>query len=186
MQGRKATGPDLMVFIRRIAGLPVLRRSACAVSRPFTVRNTEMKQTKPYGRAFPPPESGKPTRPKNPAEDRRMQAAEPDQAITERGPLVFNRPSVKIQPPKQRSTLATVAIKTALLIAATLAYVILRDSVFIQNLITMVTNKESVMTCLSGEMQYVDWSVWDRLVGNGRFVCTEWKVQARFVSFPRF
>lgn len=144
-----------------------------------------MKQTKPYGRAYPPPESGSRSR-SAPEPEKYPYVVASDQADTERGPLVFSSPTTRIQAPTQRSTFATLSIKTALCIAAIIAYVILRDSVFTQNLISMVTNKESVMTCLSGEMQYVDWSLWDRLVGNGRFVCTEWKVQARFVSFPRF
>lgn len=146
-----------------------------------------MKQTKPYGRAFSPSDNNSAKRSDKPLDKNPCQrTAAPEPADTDRGALVFNSPTTKIQAPKQRSKAAIASIKTVLLLAAVLAGITLRDSVFIQNLITMVTNKESVMTCLSGQMQYEDWSVWDRLMGNGRFVCTEWKVQARFVSFPRF
>ena len=55
-----------------------------------------------------------------------------------------------------------------------------------QNLITMVTTKETVMVCLQGSMQYDGWRIWDRLTGNGYFVCTDWKVQTRFGNIPRF
>jgi hypothetical protein len=144
-----------------------------------------MKQTKPYGRALSASDNNSAKRPdKTPEQYQRTAAPEPSD--TDREALVFNSPTAKIQAPKQRSTAATASIKAVLVVAAILAYVTLRDSVFIQNLITMVTNKESVMTCLSGQMQYDGWSIWDRLVGNGRFVCTEWKVQSRFVSFQRF
>lgn len=145
-----------------------------------------MKQTKPYGRAFPLPESSSSRSKSAPEPEKHPYMVGSDQADTERGPLVFSGPVTRIQAPAERSTFATLSIKTVLCVAAIIAYVILRDSVFTQNLISMVTNKESVMTCLSGDMKYADWSVWDRLVGNGRFVCTEWKVQSRFVSFPRF
>jgi hypothetical protein len=151
------------------------------------VRNADMKQTKPYGRAFSASDNNSAKRPDKPLDPGPYQHTEaPQSADTDRGALVFNTPNATIQAPRQRFTAASVSINTMLLVAAILAGITLRDSVFIQNLITMVTNKESVMTCLSGQMQYEDWSVWDRLVGNGRFVCTEWKVQSRFVSFPRF
>ena len=69
---------------------------------------------------------------------------------------------------------------------ATASCIWIRDSLFAQNLITMVTTKETVMICLEGSMQYDGWNAWDRLAGNGYFVCTDWKVQTRFVSMPRF
>lgn len=146
-----------------------------------------MKQTKPYGRAFHPAGSEAAAPPKKQfVEEKRSPVAAQRPSKDDPDTVIRDYPAVPIQPPRKLSKLARFSINMAVAIVVVISYVGLRDSLFVQNLISMLTNKETVMVCLNGEMRYDGWSVWDRLQGNGRFTCTDWKVQNRFVSLPRF
>ncbi|WP_296509485.1 hypothetical protein [Rhodoferax sp.] len=65
------------------------------------------------------------------------------------------------------------------------AYVMLRDSMLLANWLQQVTTDETVMVCKDGKMVYPDYSIVDRLLNNGHFMCTEWKVQRGYLSLPR-
>lgn len=146
-----------------------------------------MKQTKPYGRAFKPSGSGISDPPLVPLLNADIPLpipAEEDHA----SPAVDA--GSQFAPPLETagpiSLPARVLVYAVSALVATAGYIWIRDSLFAQNLITMVTTKETVMICMSGSMQYDGWSLWERLAGNGYFVCTDWKVQTRFGSIPRF
>lgn len=145
-----------------------------------------MKQTKPYGRSHNSTASHEPSR-RKPHEERspsKIPAAE--RSVTKQDAAIYIRPPFVSKASKPLTPLAVWSIKIVLFTVGVVAYVVLRDSMFVQNVITMVSSKETVMTCLSGQMHYEEWSVWDRLWGNGRFICTEWRFQERFGNFPRF
>lgn len=145
-----------------------------------------MKQTKPYGRAYDPPGSQSATvQPRQFVEEKRTA---PTVKSDDDGPNAarLEYAPAPAQPPPKMNWSLRLLIHLALSGAVLIGYVALRDSLFAQNIIQMVTNKETVMTCMEGEMRYEGWSLWDRLWGNGRFICTEWKVQNRFVNLPRF
>lgn len=145
-----------------------------------------MKQTKPYGRSHNSPESHVKSRSKPHEEKYIPKKPAPARNATDQAAVIYNRPALVLQATKPLTQVTLWAIKITLLVVGVFAYVALRDSMFAQNVINMVTSKETVMTCLSGRMHYEDWSVWDRLWGNGRFVCTEWRVYQRFGNIPRF
>lgn len=145
-----------------------------------------MKQTKPYGRAFDPPgRAGVVEQPRQFVEEKHPRAELHEDDDGPRAARLEYTP-IPVKPPKKLSKFARFLIHCVLLVLGSLVYVSLRDSLFAQNFITMVTNKETVMTCIRGEMHYQGWSLWDRVRGNGRFICTEWKVQDRFINLPRF
>jgi hypothetical protein len=146
-----------------------------------------MKQTKPYGRAFT-TSTGRTSDPPQ-AQARSVDIPLPIPAETdlERPALdIGEKFSSAMEPTGPMPLSIRILAYTASAIVATASYIWIRDSLFAQNLVTMVTNKETVMVCLEGNMQYRDWSLWDRLAGNGYFVCSDWKVQTRFGSMPRF
>ncbi len=149
-------------------------------------RGAAMKQTKPYGRAYDPPSSNKTTAPPRQfvEEKRASPSVKADDDASDAARPAYTPAAAK--PPRKKSRTRRLLIQLAVSVAMLIAYVALRDSVFVQNVIQLVSNKETVMTCMEGEMRYEGWSLWDRLWGNGRFICTDWKVQNRFVSLPRF
>ncbi len=146
-----------------------------------------MKQTKPYGRAFKSSDNATSAPPLVPAPG-------VDGPLPIPAEVGYARPAVDVEQKfsPARKTAGPMPLHIRLLVyavttmVATVGCIWIRDSLFAQNLITMVTTKETVMICLEGSMQYDGWSAWDRLAGNGYFVCTDWKVQTRFVSMPRF
>jgi len=146
-----------------------------------------MKQTKPYGRAFNPSDAETPSRVRNPVEKPRDHTpAAPKPRDESSDAFVLDVDSSAFQPAAHRSRLVPFLTRLALALVAVVACISLRDSLLIQNIVTLVSTKETVMICAQGEVQYEGWGVWDRLVGHGRFVCTEWRVQTRFVNIPRF
>lgn len=146
-----------------------------------------MKQTKPYGRAFRASDTG--TSGPHP-----MPAGNVDIPLPIPSEVGYASPAVDIgeQFSSPLETAGPLPLSIRILVyavsamVATAGYIWIRDSLFAQNLITMVTTRETVMICLQGSMQYDGWSIWDRLAGNGYFVCTDWKVQTRFGNIPRF
>lgn len=145
-----------------------------------------MKQTKPYGRAFRSSDSGSSSPPPSPA----LSVDIPLPVTVEDS---GERPALDIGEQFSATEAASPLPLPVRMLAYSLGalvvlavYVWIRDSLFAQNLINMVTTRETVMICLEGTMRYHDWSIWDRLVGNGYFACTDWKVQTRFGSIPRF
>lgn len=146
-----------------------------------------MKQTKPYGRAFNPSDTEAPSRARNPvAPPPERKPAPPKPSEESSDAFVLDVDSSAFQPAAHRSRFIPLLTRLALALVVVVACIGLRDSLLIQNIVTMVSTKETVMICAQGEVQYAGWNVWDRLVGNGQFVCTEWRVQTRFVNIPRF
>ena len=146
-----------------------------------------MKQTKPYGRAFQASDSAT-------SNQHLIPALSVDIPLPISAEMGHERPALDIGEQFSIAIPATEPMPlpirmlayAATAVVATAGYIWIRDSLFAQNLITMVTTKETVMVCLQGSMQYDGWRIWDRLTGNGYFVCTDWKVQTRFGNIPRF
>jgi hypothetical protein len=149
-----------------------------------------MKQTKPYGHAHTGSSSTASSPREKPPQSRTTNENPKSHRLTEQGgpsALVAPEP-LPVPLPGSRLLLQVrgITIKLAVTLIAITSYVGIRDSVLMQNMLIQLTNKETVMLCKDGTMKYDDWSLPDRLMGKGRFVCTDWVVQNRFVSFPRF
>lgn len=143
-----------------------------------------MKQTKPYGKAYAASDRTE----KYPRRQEQPRSVPP---IVARSTAPASSVTVSaVSPARTPQSLSGVdwmmKKMAQLVLGVTLctAYVYVRDSTIVQNFINQVSNFETVMKCEEGRVEYQDWSVWDRLMGNGRFVCTDWKVQSRFVN-PR-
>ncbi len=138
-----------------------------------------MKQSKPYGRNFNARDRSRPTQaaadisPSKPA-----WTEAPTGVVRERSPVV---PALRENP---RPGFAARVIRWSLLLVALQGFIVTRDSVFVHNLIILTSNMKATLICVSGEMQYEGWSPWDRLVGNGQFLCTDWKVHKRSNRYP--
>jgi hypothetical protein len=65
-----------------------------------------------------------------------------------------------------------------------IAFVFLRDSMLLANMLQSLTTDETVMVCKDGKVLYEGYNPWDRLMGRGHFVCTEWKTQSGFLTSP--
>lgn len=147
-----------------------------------------MKQTKPYGRAFQASDSATSNQHLMPAPSVDIPLPISWQKWAMKGLAldIGEQFSIAIPATEPMPLPIRMLAYAATAVVATAGYIWIRDSLFAQNLITMVTTKETVMVCLQGSMQYDGWRIWDWLTGNGYFVCTDWKVQTRFGNIPRF
>jgi hypothetical protein len=84
-----------------------------------------------------------------------------------------------------RQKLQGFAVMSGTAVTLLVVFVLMRDSMALANLLQQVTTEETVMVCKEGKMVYPDYSILDRLMNNGRFLCTEWKVQRGFLTLPR-
>ncbi len=148
-----------------------------------------MKQTKPFGRAFIPnlqlldePDSA--------------QEAGPAAAVAETAPATSTElfdlggSSHPLPPPPPESPLRKLMRDAAMLLGVPVllltCYVGMRDSMILAGFLDQVSTEETVMLCKDGKMVYQDaYSVVDRLLNRGNFVCTDWRVQRGFLTSPR-
>jgi len=150
-----------------------------------------MKQTKPFGRAYIPATEAAAARhaetqaPQPPAAQEEGGAAPTGSAdlfSLSGGALPMDSPEVARPWQQKIREWCSLAVTV---IALLTVYVLLRDSMALANLLQQVTTEETVMICKDGKMVYPDYSIFDRLLNNGRFLCTEWSVQRGFLTLPR-
>ncbi len=151
-----------------------------------------MKQTKPFGRAYIPAaermaasaaEAPAPQVAQPPAAEQPAYAGGPGDLYSVDAVFV---PYVSTAEVDGWGAMARAAVLWAVLgVGAVTGYVLVRDSMVLQSLLQQVTTEDTVMVCKDGKMVYDDYSVVDRLLNNGRFLCTEWKVQRGFLTLPR-
>lgn len=150
-----------------------------------------MKQTKPFGRAFIPAAEAASahsaeTQVPQPAAAQEDGAApatgSADLFSLSGGALPMDSPEVASPLQQKMREWCSLA---ATVVALLTVYVLLRDSMTLANLLQQVTTEETVMICKDGRMVYPDYSILDRLMNNGRFLCTEWRVQRGFLTLPR-
>jgi hypothetical protein len=150
-----------------------------------------MKQTKPFGRAYVPAAEAADARNAKPQEPQPVTAQEHGGTAATGSADLFSLSggalpldSLKVATP-WRQKMREYCIFAATIAAMLTVYVLLRDSMALANLLQQVTTEETVMICKDGKMVYPDYSVLDRLMNNGRFLCTEWSVQRGFLTLPR-
>jgi hypothetical protein len=152
-----------------------------------------MKQTKPFGRAYIPAAevasaSGKNDSAPTPTPESGSGTGA-GEASGHADLFSLSGGAVLAQPPKPapswRQKARECGVLALVLMALLTVYVLMRDSVALANLLQQVTTEETVMVCKDGKMIYPDYSIVDRLLGNGRFLCTEWSVQRGFLTLPR-
>lgn len=149
-----------------------------------------MKQTKPFGRAYMPATEA--------AADRNAVPQAPHLGATEEGEVAttgsadlfsLSGGAIPMEYPAVarpwQHKLQEWCFMVATVIALLTVYVLMRDSMTLANLLQQVTTEETVMICKDGKMVYPDYSILDRLMNNGRFLCTEWRVQRGFLTLPR-
>ena len=150
-----------------------------------------MKQTKPFGRAFDPTLQ---LLDEQPCAD----AASPD-AVSEQAPVAAeirtelfdlggsNRPLPPVPTVSPlRKALRDAAVLLGVPVLLLTVYVGMRDSMILAGFLDQVSTEETVMLCKDGKMVYRDeYSVVDRLLNRGNFVCTDWRVQRGFLTSPR-
>ncbi len=153
-----------------------------------------MKQTKPFGRAYTPateapgaPGQGPdaPLLPQSdtPAADGGAHAASSADLFSLSAGTLTQDEEQPLAPWRQK--LQGVAVMSGTAVTLLVVFVLMRDSMALANVLQQVTTEETVMVCKEGKMVYPDYSVLDRLMNNGRFLCTEWKVQRGFLTLPR-
>jgi hypothetical protein len=150
-----------------------------------------MKQTKPFGRAFIPnlqlldePSSAEEAAPVSAAK----QAPADREVHTELFDLAgASRPTPPVpQASPLRKMLRDAAMLLGVPVLLLTAYVGMRDSMILAGFLDQVSTEETVMLCKDGKMVYRDeFSVVDRLLNRGNFVCTDWRVQRGFLTRAR-
>ena len=142
-----------------------------------------MKQTKPFGQAYAPVSE-------SPSDAAELPALpQPEAPERSAGP---NRPApAHGARPQQRppATLASVARKLLLLGVATClfltGYVLIRDSVDTVNALEHVHTDDTITECKDGKIEYQGFSIMDRLMGRGTFICTDWHTENRYLHLPK-
>ena len=92
-------------------------------------------------------------------------------------------PVKRVDPIKRMLRDALVA--TLVLPVVFMAYVAMRDSMVLAKMLEKMTTAETVMVCEDGKMVYADFSLTDRLMNRGNFMCTDWRVQSGYLSIPK-
>jgi len=150
-----------------------------------------VKQTKPFGMAYLPMPTSMPTL--------APQAADPDAESNAPSSAASAANSVELFSLRATDLPATVAqpvdplkklLRDASVAAITLpllfmAFVAMRDSMVLANMLEKITTAETVMVCEDGKMVYADFSVTDRLMNRGHFMCTDWRMQSGYLSIPK-
>lgn len=137
-----------------------------------------MKQTKPFGRAYAPPQKKENAWTKK-AEPERWPATKPmDEIDRIPAPPIARTESGQL-------TLSGVIARASLSFLAAACvlslYVTVRDSTTVQNMMNVSGTKDSIMMCVTGKVSYFnDDSILARIVGDGHFICTDWKVMPRY------
>jgi hypothetical protein len=150
-----------------------------------------MKQTKPFGRAYIPATEAAAAR-NTETQVSQPPVAQEDGGATSTGSAdlfslsggALPMDSPEVARPWQQKIREWCSL-AATVIALLTVYVLLRDSMALANLLQQVTTEETVMICKDGKMVYPDYSILDRLMNNGCFLCTEWSVQRGFLTLPR-
>lgn len=153
-----------------------------------------MKQTKPFGRAYTPaaeapgapgqgPDTPLPPQSDTPAADDGAQAGSSADLFSLGAGTLTQDVEQSLAPWRQK--LQGFAVMSGTAVTLLVVFVLMRDSMALANLLQQVTTEETVMVCKEGKMIYPDYSILDRLMNNGRFLCTEWKVQRGFLTLPR-
>ena len=145
-----------------------------------------MKQTKPYGRAFTPTMDAKKG---NEAEKvpQKSQKSSSQPSVE-----LFDLSGSKIDDVEQEEShpiqkkLRTIGIFLGITSILLGVYVGMRDSMILGELLDVTPNVETIMVCKDGKMFYKDeYSLLDRILNNGNFICTDWHVRSGFLTIPR-
>lgn len=150
-----------------------------------------MKQTKPYGRAFIPASETKASEeqktPKNEdAEPAQKQATPISVELFDLGGSHISKQTVENTPSIQKTIQSAVTVFGGVIVLLA-AFIGMRDSMLLSNILDVMPTEETVMVCKDGKMVYKDdFSIMERLLNEGNFVCTDWHVQRGFLTIPRF
>jgi len=154
-----------------------------------------MKQTKPYGRAYLPAaeaalaaaESPAPPAPAHvpthePAPERqvhyRTEYAHPESVAT---PGVI---TIHISMTLESLIHKLVALGAIICISLTF-FVLIRDSLDTVSALEHVHTADTITECRNGTIEYQGFSISDRIMGRGSFVCTDWHTENRYLHLPR-
>ena len=80
--------------------------------------------------------------------------------------------------------LAACAIFTGMAVVTTL-FVLIRDSMSVSSSVDGSTAIDATMVCADGTVNYPSFSIMDRILGNGSFVCTDWQTKKRYTILPK-
>lgn len=146
----------------------------------YHARETEfMKQRKPYGRPFDPKIDG----PNSGAQSEKKPNAPPSVVATAQYKKVDEDAAKNAYVPvhgrqkKSFGKAGKVLLTLALLVGLTTFYIAARDDANVQLQLKWYLMNASAMSCTHGVMLYHNGSLPDRLLGNGSFQCTEWKMK---------
>lgn len=148
-----------------------------------------MKQTKPYGRAFVP--ASELAKAQNPAQEKTKEispqksTSTPSVELFDLGGSKFDKQTTAKSNPIQK-IIRDGSISLGVSIILLGAYIGMRDSMRLASILDVMPTEETVMICKDGKVVYKDdFSVIDRLLNQGNFVCTDWHVQRGFLTIPR-
>lgn len=156
-----------------------------------------VKQTKPYGKAdsLASPQAGKGLGSAMESAQDSVQEARvnglPDVDAADSSAPNGHRPYVV---PNKFTTLPPMGWKFGLITAgaifigivvATTVFVLIRDSMIVSGSVDGGTAIDATMVCVDGTVRYADFSLIDRIVGNGVFACTDWKTTKRYTILPK-
>jgi hypothetical protein len=146
-----------------------------------------VKQTKPYGRAatIANHTSGRPGKgEQSPATDP-LAVLEPD-ASTAQAPLAreYQQPSKKTREVGNRGMSWFIILFLVVALGMPL-YVLIRDFNVIGSFTDNTYVKDATMVCTDGSIHYDGLGILDRILGNGSFGCTEWRITKRYTVLPQ-
>lgn len=144
-----------------------------------------MKQTKPFGRAYLPVPLPQADAPDISGEN----SPEPSGSAPAVELFSLRATDIPVQPVKRvdplKRLLRDAAVATLVLPVVFLAFVAMRDSMVLAKMLEKMTTAETVLVCEDGKMVYADFSVTDRLMNRGSFMCTDWRTQSGYLSIPK-
>jgi hypothetical protein len=148
-----------------------------------------VKQTKPFGMAYSPTPTPQPADTQGKAAEPAIEsssaasAANAVELFSLRASDLPGAPTKPVDPLKKLLRDTSVAAITLPLLF--MAFVAMRDSMVLAKMLEKMTTAETVMVCEDGKMIYADFSVSDRLMNRGNFMCTDWRMQNGYLSIPK-
>ncbi len=149
-----------------------------------------MKQTKPYGRSHQTATknaSDAVADPSAPAPAEAAAQGQPafEESPREAGPRPAPRPVAVHKPLSARSMARNFVLVNVAICLLLTGYVLIRDSIATVAAMDHVHTDDTVTECKNGSIQYRGYSIKDRLLGLGYFVCSDWHTENRYLHLPR-
>ena len=150
-----------------------------------------MKQTKPYGRAYLPTAEAAlvgaesvalPIPASEPPPARQVHyRSEPTHTVPVAKPgTITIHISMTVESLVQKFVILNVVICVALTF-----FVLIRDSLDTVSALEHVHTADTITECKNGSIQYQGFSISDRIMGRGSFVCSDWHMENRYLHLPR-